>query len=93
MVIYYGIQHKLAKRVLDHCHDFNVPVIVDETDWFTPKFTGDLAAWLVEKSRSKRVAEVDRLLDGVIAISPFFKKHFDSLTPPKDIQRFFIYHP
>lgn len=90
---YYGIQHKLAKRVLDHCHDFNVPVIVDETDWFTPKFTGDLAAWLVEKSRSKRVAEVDRLLDGVIAISPFFKKHFDSLYSSQGYPKVFYLPP
>ena len=93
LVIYYGIQHKLAKRVLDHCHDFNVPVIVDETDWFTPKFTGDLAAWLVEKSRSKRVAEVDRLLDGVIAISPFFKKHFDSLYSSQGYPKVFYLPP
>ena len=93
LVIYYGIQHKLAKKVLDYCHNTNVPVIVDETDWFTPKYKGDLAAWLVEKSRSKRVAEVDKLLDGVIAISPFFKKHFDSICSSQGYPKTFYLPP
>lgn len=93
LVIYYGVQHKLAKKVLDYCHGLDVPVIVDETDWFTPKFKGDFAAWLVEKSRSKRVTEVDEQLDGVIAISPFFKNYFDSICSLQGYPKAFYLPP
>lgn len=76
-VIYYGIEAELAAKVSTWCRDCDVPVLVDETDWFEPHFRGDIAAWIVERSRSKRVELVDTLADGVIAISPFFRDYFE----------------
>ena len=76
-VIYYGIEAELAAKVSTWCRDYDVPVLVDETDWFEPHFRGDIAAWIVERSRSKRVELVDTLADGVIAISPFFRDYFE----------------
>lgn len=75
-VIYYGIEAELAAKVSTWCRNYDVPVLVDETDWFEPHFRGDIAAWIVERSRSKRVELVDTLADGVIAISPFFRDYF-----------------
>lgn len=83
VVIYYAIQNRLAKAIERVCRSAGVPVLVDETDWFETHFDGDLAKWIVAKSRERRVADADESVDGVLAISPFFKEHFEELKRPR----------
>lgn len=89
-VIYYGIESRLAAGILHRCRLLHVPVLVDETDWFDARFTGDFAAWIVEKSRSKRVEKVDRLVDAVIAISPYFMNYFNNNKMNVNLKTFFL---
>lgn len=77
VVVYYGVQNRLAKAIERECRSAGIPVLVDETDWFETHFDGDLAKWIVAKSRERRVTDADEAVDGVIAISPFFKEHFE----------------
>lgn len=79
VVVYYGVQNRLAKAIERECHSAGVPVLVDETDWFETNFDGDLAKWIVAKSRERRVTDADEAVDGVLAISPFFKEHFEGV--------------
>lgn len=79
IVIYHGIQNLLAKAIEEECHSVHVPVIVDETDWFEAHFEGDLAAWIVARSRERRVSDADGAADGILAISPFFKQYFEDM--------------
>ncbi|WP_443730503.1 glycosyltransferase [Slackia isoflavoniconvertens] len=92
-VIYYGIEAELAAKVSTWCRGCDVPVLVDETDWFEPHFRGDIAAWIVERSRSKRVELVDTLADGVIAISPFFRDYFGRICKEGGKPRVFFLPP
>ncbi len=92
-VIYYGIEAELAAKVSTWCRGYDVPVLVDETDWFEPHFRGDIAAWIVERSRSKRVELVDTLADGVIAISPFFRDYFGRICKECGKPRVFFLPP
>lgn len=89
-VVYYGIESRLAAGILQHCQMSHVPVLVDETDWFDARFTGDLAAWMVEKSRSRRVEKVDCLADAVIAISRYFVTHFTLNKRNPNLKIFFL---
>ena len=92
-VVYYGISAELAAKVSAWCQSRGVPVLVDETDWFEPHFGGDIAAWIVEKSRSRRVELVDGLADGVIAISPFFRDYFERICKERGNPRVFFLPP
>lgn len=78
-VVYYGIENSLAKTIVRDCRAAAVPVLVDETDWFKTHFDGDVASWIVAKSRERRVLDADEMADGIIAISPFFKEHFEAV--------------
>lgn len=82
-VVYYGIQNNLANAIVGECRAEGVPVLVDETDWFEAHFEGDLASWIVAKSRERRVQDADEAADGILAISPFFKEHFESVEKAK----------
>ena len=92
-VIYYGIEAELAAKVSTWCRGRDVPVLVDETDWFEPHFRGDIAAWIIERSRSRRVELVDALADGVIAISPFFRDYFERICKESGKPRVFFLPP
>lgn len=92
-VVYYGISAELAAKVSAWCQSRGVPVLVDETDWFEPRFGGDIAAWIVEKSRSRRVELVDVLADGVIAISPFFRDYFERIREKRGNPQVFFLPP
>lgn len=93
MVVYYGIESRLASGIIRHCRNSGTPVVVDETDWFDPRFEGDIAAWIIESSRSRRVDSVDPRTDGVIAISPFFEKHFSEIEAKQGYPRVFFMPP
>ncbi|MBS5500810.1 MAG: glycosyltransferase family 4 protein [Collinsella stercoris] len=73
-VLYYGIPCRLAREIVTLCAD--IPVLVDETDWFEYHFSFDIRSFLFDKHRSDRVLKVDGLTDGVISISPFFFDYF-----------------
>lgn len=83
IVVYHGIQNRLAKAIEHECRAEHVPVVVDETDWFETRFKGDVAAWIVGRSRDHRVCDADEAADGILAISPFFKDHFESIQQRK----------
>lgn len=93
VVIYYAIQNRLAKAIERVCRSAGVPVLVDETDWFETHFDGDLAKWIVAKSRERRVADADESVDGVLAISPFFKEHFEELKKAQGAPRVMFLPP
>lgn len=93
LVVYYGIESRLASGIIQRCRDSGTPVLVDETDWFDARFDGDVAAWIVESSRSRRVDSIDSLADGVIAISPFFERHFSAICAKRGHPRVFFMPP
>ena len=95
IVIIYGISTELARVVRGLCAQMRIPVLVDETDWFDVRFSGfgDIAAYLIERSKNKRVEEVDSTLDGVIAISPFFFSYFENIKNQKGFPHVFFLPP
>ncbi len=93
VVIYYGIQNRLAKSIERECHAAHVPVIVDETDWFEARFDGDIAAWIVAKGRERRVCDADEAADGILAISPFFAEYFRGIEKVKGAPRVMFLPP
>lgn len=92
-VVYYGIQNGLAGAIVKQCRNAGIPVLVDETDWFETRFEGDPAAWIVGKSRERRVQDADEMADGVLAISPFFKQHFAAIEEAKGSPRVMFLPP
>lgn len=93
IVVYYGIQNRLAKAIERECRDAHVPVLVDETDWFETRFDGDIAAWIVARGRELRVRDADEAADGVLAISPFFTEHFRGIEKVKGTPRVMFLPP
>lgn len=93
IVIYYGIQNRLAKYIERECHGAHVPVVVDETDWFETRFDGDIAAWIVARGREHRVRDADEAADGILAISPFFVEHFKDIEKAKGAPRVMFLPP
>lgn len=93
IVVYYGIQNRLAKAIELECRDAHVPVLVDETDWFETHFDGDIAAWIVARGRELRVRDADEAADGILAISPFFAEHFKGIEKAKGAPRVMFLPP
>ena len=93
VVIYYAIQNRLAKAIERVCRSAGVPVLVAETDWFETHFDGDRAKWIVSKSRERRVTDADESVEGVLAISPFFKEHFEELKKAQGAPRVMFLPP
>ena len=82
-VLYYGIPYRLAREIVALCD--NIPVLVDETDWFEYHFSFDIRSYLFDKFRSDRVLKVDGLTDGVISISPFFFDYFTDYASRENV--------
>lgn len=76
VVLFYGGTSTLVARVYKHAKQYNVRVIVDETDWFEPRSDMNAYSRVYYTLDNRRLRHVDAGLDGIIAISPFFYDYF-----------------
>ena len=79
LVLTYGISYEVASLLMALSKRFDFSIVVDNTDWFNPAFNGDVAAYAMERSKLRRFDSLDPKADGVIAISPYLKEHFEGL--------------
>ena len=79
IIIAYGASYFLSAWLKEASVNSPWPVIVDETDWFQPRFRIGLAGSAILALDQRRIKTLDPFFDGVISISPFlysfFKKH------------------
>lgn len=78
IVITYGVSYEVMLALMNMRDKYGFSVLVDNTDWFDLAFNGDIAGYIMERSKSRRFNLLDDKADGVIAISPYLKNHFDS---------------
>lgn len=79
LVLVYGVSFEVMTRLMGLRDELGFSLVVDDTDWFDLSFKGDVAGYVMERSKSRRFDLLDPRADGVIAISPYLRDHFESL--------------
>ena len=79
LVLVYGVSFEVMTHLMGLRDELGFSLVVDDTDWFDLFFKGDVAGYVMERSKSRRFDLLDPRADGVIAISPYLRDHFESL--------------
>lgn len=88
LIILYNDAGGLTKKLIPFCKKQNIKLLADVTEWYEKRRSASVAERLVISFTDRRIRFVDKKLDGVIAISPFFHDYYNNqgvkciLIPP-----------
>ena len=78
LIILYNDVYGLTKRLIPYCKKHRIDLIGDVTEWYAYNNT-TIGEWLVSRLTNLRIRKLDRYLDAVLAISPFFSDYYRDL--------------
>lgn len=76
LIILYNDVYGLTKRLIPYCKKNGIILIADVTEWYEKRKGCTLAEYMVVYLTDKRILKLDKKLDGVISISPYFNKYY-----------------
>lgn len=79
LIVAYGISYEVMSALMMLRAQCGFSIIVDDTDWFDPVFSRDVASYVMARSQMRRFNQLDSRADGIIAISPYLRNHFEGL--------------
>lgn len=79
IIILYNDVYGLTKRLIPYCRKTGITLLADVTEWYEKKKCGTLAEKMVVNLTDKRIRKLDRNLDGIFSISPYFKEYYEKL--------------
>lgn len=88
IIILYNDIWALTSRLIPYCQKNHITLLADVTEWYEKKKGGKIAERLIVYLTDKRIRFLDKKLDGIIAISPYFYDYYKSqgvkcvLIPP-----------
>ena len=82
VVLLYGGGFKFAYKLLFLRKKYNFVLMADETDWFEPELSSNIVQYFITCSANKRIKDLDKNFDAVIATSPFFRSYFSERATP-----------
>lgn len=79
IIILYNDVYGLTKRLLPYCRKNGITLLADVTEWYEKKKSGSFAEKMVVDLTDKRIRKLDRNLDGIFSISPYFRDYYERL--------------
>lgn len=79
IIILYNDIYGLTKKLIPYCRKKKILLLADVTEWYEKRKKAPIAERMIVYLTDKRIRTIDRKLDGVISISPFFDEYYSSI--------------
>ena len=77
-IFLYNELYPLTNKLAAFCKKENIKLFADITEWYEMDKNKNFAEKFVVRSTEKRITKLDHTLDGIIAISNYFKDYYKS---------------
>lgn len=78
-IIVYNATYMLEKRLLSFCKQKHIPLYGDATEWYEYRPKARFAERYIVWSNDRRIRLLDSQLQGIIAISPYFRQYYEEM--------------
>lgn len=78
-IILYNDVYSLTKRLTKYCKKNDIKLIADVTEWYEKRNSRYIGDKIVPYLTDKRIKTLDRKVNNIISISPYFHRYYLSL--------------